>query len=408
MNNLRKVISVLMAMVIVLGTCAVAPKASAATSAIFEIVYDSAGNEDIKQVQEMAPQYVTTGSEEELNTENGYLLAMSTSVNQAVFPINLSKKGTLLYQLGSGAGLNGSTGKIKAQFYSDASCTKSIGDAVLLNVSTQDTFSALTNLAVNAAGKYYLKIMMVDTVPSKTTYSIVISALAFSSEDTALTSKFVASYTGTESRVTYHKVVVKKDSYITTEFENYSTKNGQRTSGEVKTVLCNSKKKAMSKTAIVDVPAEGTGLVTYAVKKGTYYIKVAGNGIYRTKGKVTAVKDQGAHKISKAKKYTIGKTVKGLLLQQDKVSTADYYKFTLKKTKKLSMILKGSCATDGQGIQFAIVNKKGQEVMKTFTAKGNFNISGKTAKKIPAGTYYLKIKKSSAKGSGWYSVKIKK
>ena len=165
-------------------------------------------------------------------------------------------------------------------------------------------------------------------------------------------------------------------------------------------VLCDSKKESLGVVAYKDKPA-----TTY-LKKGTYYLSVS-KGIttfkYTTKkatlGKNTTKK--------KAKTVKLGKTIKTKIYAANKNKSTQYYKFTLKKAKKISVTADASKISNMGTLNINIYKKKANKApymsgnicekkgKVEFTGEAKNSIEGmflnKKSVKLPAGTYYMEV-----------------
>ena len=150
---------------------------------------------------------------------------------------------------------------------------------------------------------------------------------------------------------------------------------------------------------------------SFAVKKGkTYKFEVTSNGTSYGKEqsfslKETAVKAKSRAKRAKAVNIKKGKTVKGIVTAGDK--KANWYKFTVKKKKPVTITLDGNVENN---LKFTIYNKKGKKIDSTsyYGYKRDLKLTYSTTYgKANAGTYYIKIEKANANSNGVYSIKWK-
>jgi hypothetical protein len=101
-----------------------------------------------------------------------------------------------------------------------------------------------------------------------------------------------------------------------------------------------------------------------------------------------------------------GKTAKGLVLSEDSVSIADWYKVKLTSKRKLSFEIHGkSC----DSILFEIIPASKNVILfgstiRIYDAGGGVYT---TEDSMPAGTYYIKVTKTSKTSSGYYTIKFK-
>lgn len=167
-------------------------------------------------------------------------------------------------------------------------------------------------------------------------------------------------------------------------------KNGLYMYGESLT-LCNSKKKAI--TAQKKTEQESTYVNYYAVKAGTYYVKISSSSdTYYSF--LTDFKAGGTtSNTSKAKAQKLGTSYKSTLMPIGGSTKTRWYKVTLKKKKKFN-IYYDFYGTDG-AVGLSVYNSKGKEL--TYASSIYTGRSGKlsTTKKYPKGTYYIQVTKPS-------------
>lgn len=173
--------------------------------------------------------------------------------------------------------------------------------------------------------------------------------------------------------------------------------------------LLDSKQKAISDESYISSTSSSSYMKTaiFGVQKGkTYYIKFRPNvsGKQNIKVTITGVSDvSGA---SKAKAKTIKKktTYKGTITAGSSVQ--DWYK--LKTTKKGTFKLRITGRASGNGsvvIQVIPASSKvkiyGDTIRRQNSSTGTAEY---TIKNMPAGTYYIRVYRGSAKSSGYYTI----
>lgn len=155
----------------------------------------------------------------------------------------------------------------------------------------------------------------------------------------------------------------------------------------VKVTLLNAKKKKISE--------EKGGLSTYAVKKGTYYLKVKTEGAFKFKYTVKSIKNTNT---TKAKAVTLkkGKQKKGTIGAGVNAKSYQWYKMVIPKKKKIKIALK-DLNNDGGG-KVCICDKDGKEI-------AYYNSLFATS--LEKGIYYLRVNKINTKGSFYYTIQWK-
>lgn len=201
----------------------------------------------------------------------------------------------------------------------------------------------------------------------------------------------------------YYKIVVPKTGYITVQGYGFSQYSNNKYSLRVQ--LCNNKKKDLEKykTSLY----ESRGFKTYyAVKKGTYYIKVSDTN-YKIKYIFKSVTEKSGASTTKAVKVPKNKTISGLAIAGEQGKKVDYYKITLTKAQKITFTF-GARANDW--IQFKIVSANPKQFIFGSSAYRCYTTENVVTKdKFPAGTYYIQVFRMSndADTSGYYTLKWK-
>ncbi len=176
--------------------------------------------------------------------------------------------------------------------------------------------------------------------------------------------------------------------------------------------LCNSKKKAVSKTTkITGIKGENGNTylsqATYGVNSGTYYIRVSTKApIYGIKMKTdSSYSEATASKRSKAIELAEGTHSKAVLAAS-RSKSSNYYKIVLDQDKHVKFDVDGYIAP-GTKLNLVIYNSKGKKT-KTLSITGEVNkiktIDYGTKEKLKAGTYYLAVAKNSKETSAAYTV----
>lgn len=197
-----------------------------------------------------------------------------------------------------------------------------------------------------------------------------------------------------------YKVIIEETGYI-----SVNLKSDDDYASAYLTFL-DSKKKEIQKEEYVNASKDNT--MYYGVKKGTYYIKVKSSmGIYSISYSFQKMKDNGATTKEKATALKVGaKASTGIILADSKETTADWFKFTLKESTKVSIKVSGNTNNtirfeiQSDSVNFLFNNLKISNVTKENTAT--------ISKALPKGTYYIKVYKGASGTSGNYSVQVQK
>lgn len=282
--------------------------------------------------------------------------------------------------------------------YTDAACTNRIGyidSADVGDVSNSD-YVAVTN-----AGTYYLKLYSyVYSSTGDFTNTVKVSASVYTRADKTIKSgQTITYYRNKSDDVYWFKYKAEKTGMlsisVTRQYGSYIH-------------IANAKKKIITDEIWVS-EAIGNYTANIAVKKGkTYYIQVTAIGSdcpNTISVKNSAVKEKSGAKKKKAVAIKAKKKVKGTIIVGDK--TADWYKFTVKKKKAVTMNLSG----DVQGsLTITVYKKNGKKIdsCKWYGGATKLKLTcSRTRGKVDKGTYYIKISRSNAKSSGKYTLKWK-
>ncbi len=207
----------------------------------------------------------------------------------------------------------------------------------------------------------------------------------------------------------YNKLVIKKPSVIAVT--GYCIYTSSNTHSSLRVTLMNSKLKALEESSNF-VNADTEKYVTYALKKGTYYIKVTSEKKFVLAAAVQAVSEKSGTSKKKAVTIKSGKAVKGLMCAGEKASKADWYKFKVTKSKVLKLTIEVNSNGYFEYYIYGPSYPKGARLGSLKDQKGTYysiNLRTNKKAKIKTGTYYIKAVRtsSSPKSSGLYSVKWK-
>lgn len=334
------------------------------------------------------PVSLVTG-EEDTTAFPSYDLTIPASTKSLVVPINVDYKGQLkIHIVGKLV-----TGGIDINLYSDEACTGKVGySRYLSSGSLEDDIDA--DIPVKAT--YYLKFELSRSAEADS--AVTITPYSFSSENKILKNKvWVGSHTYSYDSQISHKVTIDSPGFITVEAVSFT--DGY----SVYATLCDSKKAELSEQTYL---SSSNSYTTYfAVKKGTYYINAKSSDDYKLRYTFTAVKENSSKTKQKAISIGKGKTLKGLVLSEDSLDKADWYKVKLSKSQILSL---GIYAKSCDSIKFEIIPASDNITLFGSTVRiyDNGGDIYATKDKMPAGTYYIKVIKTDKTSSGYYTIKL--
>ena len=304
-------------------------------------------------------------------------------------------------------GQNGYTGSVR--IYSDAACTNEI-KRLTLTTACEKT----------AAGSYTLSGQVY--IPQSQTYFVEFTnatgaqgVLQFSTQqynaaNQTLSVDPVVSYVDPNIGYTYMYISATENGYISIEPTFYNS--GEETDGNVTFTLLDANQKAISVERKIGTDEKAFSTKAYyGVRVGNYWLRVKSTTprLFKVDYSNVAVKETGG---STRKKATVLKNKKwytGKCVYQDTTTKGDYFKFTLKKPMTVTLSMKGNVVS---GKLFADVygTTVNGHFYKVSVNKPNgscsYKIRTSTAKKLPAGTYYVKVKKDTKKSSGNYKIRL--
>ena len=333
-----------------------------------------------------------------------------------MIPVVATNSGLVAYDIGL-LGNVVSKGSISITVYEDADCKKLLKKKKTYQFNVGTKKRVTDSIYLKRKQNCYLKLtiskeLMVD----KEKYDFYLRLQEYSSENRTLKNKeTVFSYQNGKGTSVFYKVNVKKTGILTVDTGYDSTSYGTP-----RITLCNSKKKGISESCGIYITnsqnvkkkkATPEGENIFAVSKGTYYLKLSDvKGTYKIRSAFSTITENSGKAKAKAKKLTIGgKWVKGVILPEDKKNKYDWYKFTLEESKRVRINFRGS--TSGkEKLQLEVIPHSGaeftQRALLSFSGIEQ-NGSGKSGSEWPEGTYYLRINKTTAKGTGTYRLQIK-
>lgn len=378
-------------------------KGSVAAKTIAEV--DSQA-EDLKVVTETKPHTLNSGSESDFSTFAYYHVTCSENEKEGIIiPVKISKRGEFIYYISSSVNYNGTVGGATVGLYEDEQGTRIVDQEKKISFESKDKQELSQSAYIEKAGTYYIKIAISsDAASANGSYFFALGMQACSSENRTLKNKkWTVAFGDGTSKAIYYKVVVKKTGYITLQTEY------DKAYGKANISLCNHKKKRLSVVCKQSKALKNKEV--FAVKKGTYYVKVnQAAGEYRLKSTFQSVSDKSGSSKAKAKAFTTnGSAQVGLILLSDSSKKADWYSFHLSSRKIVDVTLQGSTSGDSK-VSLEIIPP--QNMM--FQQKAMLSICGIDRKHQGSsgslwaeGTWYIKVKKNTDKGSAKYSLKVK-
>jgi len=284
--------------------------------------------------------------------------------------------------------------------YSDEACTNEIESASLPASSA----AAMTEgLEVPKAGTYYLQLKYYDNVDVEFT----IAADIYSAEDGTLANnenRYVSLMNYNDSN--YYKIVLTKAGIIRV----YTTCADEKVSYADVDIY----KKVNGKMKLISEGKSTTEGTVTGLEKGTYYIKLSNGSVnyYSIGYKFFNILDKSGTKKANAGTIKLGTASKGLILVSDKTSKVDWYKLKTTKNKAITLTFSGEVTGsvmlefyDASGYKFGSIYIS--DYAKEDSAAPYVGNYDDTNKKLPKGTYYIKVIKDSSDVSGYYSIKVK-
>lgn len=305
-------------------------------------------------------------------------------------------------------GYNGTTGA--AAIYSDAALTNLVGKVTLSGsskVTASGSYQENVVIKISKSQTYYIAFS--NTSGRNALYQF--TSQQYDGSNRVLTAAPTLSYIDVPNGATYYCVQTKRDGYITLSPKFIS--NGYKdVNGEINITLCDSKKKAITKSKTIGTYNDNfSKKMVYAVSEGTYWLKVTSKQqtLFTMGAKFTAVADRSGLQMDDARRIKSGKWYKGLSLWEDTTSKGDYYKFTLKKAAVVTISLKGDCGSGklvGTVFGDRVNGSYSGLNLKKIGGKSTWKVQTRASKKLPAGTYYIRIAKDTKKTNAAYQLKV--
>lgn len=375
---MKRVKQLLIAMLVIMLT--ISPLTASAT------VTDLAGN---PRTVEVVPIDTITDLDKYNNTAAN-IITMDVGQMDELMRIDVEKTGALYVYAGI---IEGAAAAPTIALYKDEQATQAITP-----IDSQSGTTGITKDFAVSAGTYYLKLSRTDAA---TTAKYELAAGNVNGEaKTLVQNKPVLGFSKNGTKSTYYKIVAGSASRLDIE-----TILASKT-GTAYITLCNSKKTAISNQLSIS----GNGSAHYAVKKGTYYVRVStGSGLYEMNRKMAAVSTKAGATKAQARLLSKGGNsvkAKGLMTINDTAKKIDWYKVKLTKKQSVSFQIAGDCFGT---ISMEIIPAKGKlyGTNKVSISEYKSGAGIKSSGSWSAGTYYIKVTKSAKTASGYYELYVK-
>lgn len=325
----------------------------------------------------------------------------TTEQQETILPIEIGKKGNLT--------VNGPMVSIKIKNTGLLQLTPMNKDDIL-NISfelyekeadekpfTKGTVSKnnIISFSISKKGTYFLKVSKQedsskDVIPIK-------SAMIPDTDLALKKDKWVSGYYNlAKKKPTFYKVTLPSDGIIKIKGKT-----------NIKLVLYH-KNQTMSLSKIKQLDKNNEYKTMFALKAGTYYIKTTSDKeIVSMTYSYLAAKNVSGKQLKGAFPLRLGGNYKkGMILETDTTSNAQWYKCKL--TKKKAITINMLLHTEGTNFKVQIYdNKKKPLSSGSIILTDNEHLIMKSPGKWNRGTYYIKITKTSNYGSGYYYLKVK-
>lgn len=310
-----------------------------------------------------------------LSNETGY------SIEDAI-PIAVTTPGVLKLQISNavnGAAINGA-------LFSDSDCQKQVS---YFTPVFQETY-------ISTAATYYLKIFENQTDAGL--YLHITTSLVGANEFTANTG---------------HPYVIALKSLSAPQYIPFSVTGTRKITATYSApfggyvTLCNSSKMPLTDAVYVNESTSELKNAVFAVKKGTYYLMISSpSNVVTLSINEQVITEKSGTKKEKAGTIKKGKKVLGTSLITDSSGKIDWYKVTLKKDAPVTLKFNSNISS---GLMQVTIYGNQQKYKRTFAMCGmnscdTIYLKDSKTDKLPKGTYYIQIKKSSQITSGDYSI----
>lgn len=343
------------------------------------------------------PEAVSAAKSEGLHAMQEFTLGKEKA--SAVIPVKVNISGSILFWLNLKDETEISGGNVQYALFEDKECTKKVKLEKQKNAETGKCQA--DSVAAVDPGEYYLKVSLSkDAKLLQDEISIEAGGIAIPEQAELVSGEWRGIANVRTRKKAYYKLAVTEDSQVKLQIENLAD-NG-------KISLCDENKKALSKeTALFN----GKTKVTYTVGKGLYYVCVNTEAPYvRAKLSTSRVQKSSGTSRKKAELLKVGKAAKKYaftLNESEKKEHWYYFKNTSKN--KIEVHFKGEV----QGGEFRLEFFRGKTSFGTVSlTESNKDASFSPTsgvmgtETLPAGTYHMKVVKSSQKVSGCYQLQV--
>lgn len=279
------------------------------------------------------------------------------------------------------------------------------------NVEGERKVDVLARDIVLEPGTYYVDVTMGSTnVTAPVMFGIYAVSYTAPVEEEIEMAKLVTGYAKDQEYI-YKKIKVTKDGLLTInayEIDSTNFWNGADSKSGAEITLCSAKKKELDTTTITNSGKKFQK--SYAVTKGTYYIRLTGDNAYYYM--VPTFKKIALGNSKKAKAIKVTSSFKSYIMpvNSSDAGATRWFKFTLKKPKDVVAYIDyiGDNEVNVQlyrGKKLLYTETDCKDGGTSIVTKDRYGNRTKWAK----GTYYIKVTRGSAYGTanGILSVKVK-
>lgn len=238
--------------------------------------------------------------------QNCNIYSYSIDANSSIIvPVSISTSGTLQITATVNQVLNN---KISYILYSDSECSELVQNKYLYFVKDSNLTDSI-NFDMNSSGNYYLKITneSLNTINTNLKFKFA-GSLGLNLKNGVTGIRSNSKY----NKNVYHKLTVNSTGYLLVNLIGLDNSNSYNY-----ITLCDNNKKDLSNTVNIS-SAKSKGQIIFAVKKGTYYLKVrpnmsAYNKFYAIKYSFSKVTDSSKSKKNKSPKIKQNKYYSGVI-----------------------------------------------------------------------------------------------
>lgn len=317
--------------------------------------------------------------------------------------VTIPAKGTVMIYMAGYAYDAAGTSQVDGNYmyyglFYDAACTNPVDSSTSYGLVDSTGVEDYTVFTVPAAGTYYIGVYTsIYSSSAGQIYAGALAALYMNGADRTLTNKTWTVVGQKNSQTNYLKFKASKSGYVRIN-----------TSGLSGTITLMNSGKSKSYSEAISFSDTYRDEVVFGVKKGTtYYLKVKANsnydGGYRIKYANGSISEKSGKTKSKAVTIKKGSTKKGYIYAGS--SQADWYKFKLTSSKKVTITVKGG-TNDRLKIAVYKGSKRIAGTPQTFWSDDE-SLKLTSNGKFSKGTYYIKVYRGNSKSSGYYTLKWK-